>query len=254
MQRVPILSYHSLDESGSVISTPPEHFRRQMEWLARAGYQAITVSEFTEWRQDTRPGPDKPVIITFDDGFRNVYTVAAPILRHFGFRATIFIAVNYCGRRNDWPTQSDDVPRLPLLDWDEVRSLRRGGMEIGSHTLTHPPLTQIPAVQAEEEIAKAKAVIERELQQPVCSFAYPYGDYNAEVRARVAALYSSACGTRLGFAGKHSDLFALERIDAYYLRSSFMASQIGAAWMAPYLRLRQGLRAARGTDRYYRSW
>src|SRR5262245_52155952 len=135
MDRIPILSYHSIDESGSVISTRPERFARQMGWLAEHGYQSMTVSELLAmYGAGQRARPQKPVVITFDDGFRNVHTVAAPILQRFGFRATVFVTVNYCGGRNDWPTQSVSVPRGSLLDWDEIRALSRSGMEIGAHT------------------------------------------------------------------------------------------------------------------------
>jgi len=247
MTRVPILSYHALDDSGAVTATRPDQFTRQMEHLARAGYQALTVSE---WIEGLRPL--RPVVITFDDGFRSVAEVARPVLERLGFRATVYVTAQYCGGRNDWPTQPAAVPRAPLLAWDEVRALIGAGLEIGSHTLTHPPLTRLSPPDAEREIARSKQIIENETGQPVRSFAYPYGDYNDRVRSLVAAHYQSACGTRLGLVGPDSDPLALERVDAYYIPSPRMAARLGSRWMGPYLWARQMLRDLRGTGRYYR--
>src|SRR5689334_22059807 len=109
-----ILTYHSLDRSGSVISIQPEVFSRQMAFLAESGTPVVPVSAV---RKTTCA-----VAITFVDGFRNFYEAAFPVLRRYGFAATVFVVSGYCGKRNDWPTQprNSGIPTLDLMAWNQV--------------------------------------------------------------------------------------------------------------------------------------
>lgn len=222
-----------------------------MEWLAGNGYYTISISELIAYGQGRREISPKAVILTFDDGFRSVFTLARPILERLNFRATVFVTINHCGAFNDWSTQPPGIPRLPMLSWDELRTLSRERWEIGAHTLTHPPLTRLPLSQAESEVVSSQQRLESELGQPVNCFAYPYGLCDVRIRSIVARHYLGACGIHLGLAGRQSDPYAFERIDAYYLRSRFMTRHLGSAGMDPYLRARQWLRDLRGTAHYY---
>src|SRR5690348_2083040 len=104
--RSAVLTYHSLDNSRSVISLPPAVFRDQMEALAGSGTPVVPLSEI-----HNRPGA---VSITFDDGFANIADHALPILQRFSFPATVFVVGGHCGGYNDWPSQPPGIPRLPL--------------------------------------------------------------------------------------------------------------------------------------------
>src|SRR5207244_3947528 len=128
---VPILMYHSLDSSSSVISIAPEHFRRQMQVLRERGFHGISLSRLLDGWEGRLPLPQRPVVITFDDAFANVAEHGAPALAELGFGATIFAVAGYCGRRNDWPTQGGGVPVLPLLTNADLRRLAEQGFEIG---------------------------------------------------------------------------------------------------------------------------
>src|SRR5271157_5964061 len=128
--RSAILTYHSLDDSGSVISIQPALFRRHMEFLAESGVPVVPLDQVLG-----RPGS---VAITFDDGFRNFADWALPVLDRHQLPATIFIVSQYCGQMNDWPSQSGaGVPRLPLLSWGELAALP-ALVSVGAHTATHP--------------------------------------------------------------------------------------------------------------------
>src|SRR5262245_57925953 len=116
---VPVLTYHSLDESNSVISLAPKIFRRQMEALSDWGFQAIRLGDLLDAWEGERPLPRQPVVLTFDDGFRNLRDCAVPVLEKLNFRATVFAVAGHCGGNNDWPSQIAGVPRLPLLSWSE---------------------------------------------------------------------------------------------------------------------------------------
>src|SRR5580700_4908300 len=110
MGRSAILTYHSLDDSGSVISTPPVVFRRQMEFLAQSGIPVVPLDQAV-----ARPGS---VALSFDDGFGNLADHALPVLEQYHLPATIFVVSRYCGKMNNWPSQpAGGVPQLPLLSW-----------------------------------------------------------------------------------------------------------------------------------------
>src|SRR5580693_5435107 len=133
--RSAILTYHSLDDSGSVISIPPALFRGQMEFLAESGIPVVPLDQVMQ-----RPGS---VAITFDDGFRNFADEALPVLERHRFPATVFVVSRYCGGMNNWPSQSAaKVPCLPLLSWAQLRDFP-DLIAVGAHTATHPDLTRL---------------------------------------------------------------------------------------------------------------
>jgi peptidoglycan/xylan/chitin deacetylase (PgdA/CDA1 family) len=138
---VPILTYHSLDGSGSVLSTPPPVFRRQMQTFARRGFQGLALGQLLDAWEGRAPLPRRPLVLTFDDAFRGVLEHAAPVLAELGFRATVFAVAGYVGRTNDWPTQGPGVPRMPLCSWSELRDLLPVA-EIGGHGFDHRPLLE----------------------------------------------------------------------------------------------------------------
>jgi peptidoglycan/xylan/chitin deacetylase (PgdA/CDA1 family) len=235
---VPILTYHSLDESGSVISVPPAVFRRQMLALRGWGYVGIHLSALLDGWEGKRSLPSRPVVLTFDDGFANVLDQAAKVLTEVGFRATVFAVADHCGGHNDWPSQPPGVIRLPLLSWQGLRELSAAGFEVGAHTLTHPPLTQLDNTAAEREIAISRRVLEDGLGQPVSTFAYPYGLAGLRERELAARHYRAACGARLRIARRDADRRELPRLDTYYYRHPALFQLIPGKLGALYLHLR----------------
>jgi peptidoglycan/xylan/chitin deacetylase (PgdA/CDA1 family) len=231
-----ILTYHSLDDSGSVISVSPAAFARQMAALTASGVRVVRLPEL-------RSAPGPAVALTFDDGFVNFAGVAAPVLSRYGFPATVFLVTDYCGKQNDWPGQWSSVPRLPLMDWPQIRDLSATGFDFGAHTATHPDLSRLDPGRAAEEVAGSKRRIEDALGCKVESFAYPYGGATPEVRRLVAEHFVTGCSTRLGYVTPASPREALERLDVYYLSCDcFFRSLFGRSsrW---YLGLRGAARA-----------
>src|SRR6266545_2606121 len=215
---VPILTYHSLDDSGAVTSVAPRDFREHMHILAQRGFTGITLSALLDFWDGRGPLPPRPVAITFDDGFANVLEHAAPLLSELGFRATIFVVSGRCGQTNDWPNQSSNVPRLPLLSWSELAQIASAGFEIGAHSVTHRPLTEIPQSEAAKEIVESKTAIENRLGQAVRTFAYPFGLFSRTTCNVVREHFDGACSTKLGKANPTNDRHCLPRLDVYYLR------------------------------------
>lgn len=197
-----------------MISTAPAVFRRQMGRLAACGVPVVPLGEVHR-----TPGA---VALTFDDGFRNFVTQAAPVLESYRFPATVFAVSGYCGKRNDWPSQTQgNIPSLDLMDWRELRSVASSRIAIGAHTVTHPWLSRLPEREVEQELRICQAEIEHRMGCKADTFAYPYGDWNAAVARMAAPHFRIACTTTLAPVIGGSDLLAVPRIDAYYLRTDF---------------------------------
>jgi peptidoglycan/xylan/chitin deacetylase (PgdA/CDA1 family) len=240
--KVPILTYHSVDESGSIISTAPDVFRQQMKSLSASGYKAISLKELLGFFSENKIPAPKTVALTFDDGFQNFYTTAFPVLQEYGFQATVFLVTDHCGKYNDWGDNPPKLPRSKLLSWQEIKELNDCGIEFGSHTRTHPDLTQIDAAQADREIVESKQEIENALGTEVTTFAYPYGKFNPSVKQVAEKTFAAACSTNLGKARRTSDFFSLERIDTYYLSNPRIFNSLSSRAFDRYLRVRQAMR------------
>ena len=233
-----ILTYHSLDASGSVISVAPAQFRAQMQFLAARNIPVVPLSDI----QKTPGG----VALTFDDGFENFFTDAFPVLREFGFPATVFVVSDHCGQRNSWSAQSyNGIPSLPLMGWQRLAEIGRHGIALGVHTATHPSLIAIPESQARDEMRRCQAMIQERTGVAADSLAYPYGDSNARVRAIAAEFFISAYGTRLAFLSGRLDPMDFPRIDAYYLRNHLWFESLPGTRGRIYVAARRSLRQVR---------
>ena len=206
-----ILTYHSLDPSGSAISVSPERFSRHIEALRAAN---LTVCKLEEIRQ-----AKGAIAITFDDGFANFREYALPLLSKYGMPATVFVVSGYCGAENGWPSQPVRVPRLPLMNWSALSEVAAAGCTLGAHTVTHPDLTKLPLAAAEREIYECQQELQQRTGAPVRSFSFPYGAAGKRIQEIAARYFDRACGTKLDYVTAGSDDRCLPRIDAYYLET-----------------------------------
>jgi len=240
-QPAAILAYHSLDDSGSVLSTSPRIFAEQMRILSELDADIVSINEIS--KRMIRADASKPMIaITFDDGFRNIHEHALPVLQRYRFPATVFLVTDYCGGMNSWPSQPLGIPYQALLDWNQIKEMSRAGIEFGSHTRTHRHLTTIPNREAEEELVSSKRDIEDAIGRPVDTFAYPYGSYDDRVKELARMHFMLACSTSLDFVHSGSDLFALERLDMYYLRRAGLLRHLFSPAFGSYIHLRRRMR------------
>jgi peptidoglycan/xylan/chitin deacetylase (PgdA/CDA1 family) len=240
--RVAVLMYHSLDQRQCVLSTRPAAFAEHMRILHRQSRRVVSLEEVAARLAD-RSLLAEAVAITFDDGFRNVYQHALPILLQYRFQATVFLVTDYCGRTNSWPGQPSAISPRPLLRWSEIQEMSTAGISFGSHAVTHPDLRRLPSRVAAAEMLASKQRIEDAVGRPVVSFAYPYGAYDPAVKYLAAAHFRVACSTRLGFVRPWSDPFALERVDAFYLQHPVVFGHLFTRAVCVYLGARRGLRA-----------
>lgn len=211
----PILMYHSIADTASARFRPfavtPRAFRAQMEYLAQNDFRALTVAQYAA-RLQQHADDARVVVITFDDGFADLYSAAFPILREFGLTATVFVVTQFIGATSRWLAREGEATRA-LLSFEQLRELQQNGIEIGAHSHSHAALDTLSSDAARAEIARPKEILEQQLGQPVTSFAYPFGYYNRATRHWVrAAGYTSACAVKYAPSSARADAFALPRL------------------------------------------
>lgn len=216
-KRVPILMYHSIADDASAKFKPftvaPALFAEHMAYLHQQDYTPITATQFIQARSQGGSGlPEKPLLLTFDDGFADFFTAALPILTRHGFVATLYIATSYVNATSRWLHREGEATRA-MLTWDQIRIISSYGIECGGHSHTHPQLDVLPLEMARHEIVHSKKLLEEQLGQDVTSISYPFGYYSAVTQqlAREAG-YTSACAVDYAMSSQESNPFALPRL------------------------------------------
>lgn len=210
---VPVLLYHSVDRSGSVISIAPEEFRVHMDHLKHTGHRAISLQNYVDYVVEGERASQKMVVITFDDGFKNNHRDALPILLQYGFTCTIFVATDFVGKTCTWG-KDNSIPDLPMLSWDEIREMRDVGIEFGSHTCSHAHLPRLSLEEMKTELVRSKLIMEAEIERPVRFFCHPYGEVNEETQqvARKAGYVAAFGSSEYGSRNSKDDLYNLKRL------------------------------------------
>jgi peptidoglycan/xylan/chitin deacetylase (PgdA/CDA1 family) len=229
----PVLLYHRIVPKP--ISPDPYHncvttaaFRSHLEWLKIHGYTSTSLTDSSQLRHI------KSVGITFDDGYEDNYVHALPLLRQFGFTATVFVVTDAIGGVNDFDMSLGAAPAR-MLRPEQIRELHRHGFQIGSHSCSHPPsLIDLGDAQLRDELVRSRAVLGDLIQAPVNTFSYPHSrvDQRTEIAVQDA-------GYDLALAGEGSS-FA-----RYRMHRIFAPPGEGAA-LAGRLRLRRLKRLIRG--------
>lgn len=237
-----ILTWHSIDPSGSPISVSPAQWRRQVAWLAASGVRVLSVPDLMA---DPTTGP--AVALTFDDGFANFASEALPLLEAHGFPATVFVVSGHVGADNRWQGRSSAVvPRLPLLGWDALGRLPASLVSLGAHTRTHPHLDRVAdTAQLEDELLGCALEMEQRTGHRPSIVAYPYGDTAAEVVRVAGEHFRWGCTTELRALGRTETPTLLPRIDVFYLREPDRLGPWGSARLKSWLWLRRGGRKVR---------
>lgn len=214
---IPILMYHAIsDEPESAqpyyrTTTTPAMFATHMQYLAERGYRTVDLGQALSSLHNG--GPSNAVVITFDDGFRDFYREAFPVLNRYSFSATMFLPTAYIG------TAPAKFKGKDCLTWSEVRELHRQGILFGSHTVTHPQLYGLNAQVIEEELTASKETIEQQLGAKVDSFAYPYAFPEADSSFKqmlqetlCRAGYGNGVCTTIGRTDRGTNPFFLKRL------------------------------------------
>lgn len=215
---IPILMYHSIADDGPPELAPyrvsPLVFREQLRYLRRHGFYSITLEEWAESIAAQRPLPGRPVILTFDDGYKDFMENAWPALERADFSATLFVVTERVGRTADWDELT--AKPLPLMNWKELRELRDRGVEIGSHTATHKDLLTLSSAAVMAEARRARATLREKLDIEAGSIAFPWGGSNETVRRVLARCgYTAGVTTWGGHGTLAHDPMDLPRIEVF---------------------------------------
>lgn len=216
---VPIVMYHSVNPDAvpeNRLAVTPEAFERQMHFLKRHRYNVLPLEKLATLIKEGKKIPYKTIPITLDDGYKDNYIYAFPILKKYNLPATIFIIINEVGRPD-------------RLSWDEIKVMQNSGIiTFGSHTLGPEPLVNIKSdEELKKQIFESKRILEEKLEREVGIFSYPSGAFNAKIRQLVIdAGYKSAVATNPGRKYPDDDVFALKR-----LRISSSSNNLFVFWI-----------------------
>ncbi len=237
-----ILTFHSIDGLGSVLSFPPRTFAKLLAALDDAGLPVCNLDTLLD------PSTRRGVALTFDDGMRSVFTHALPILRDHAVPAHLFLTTGAVGADNRWPTQLAQSPYFDMLTWAEIEKLQEARIKIESHTHSHPDLRALDDQSIATECDMADRIIEKRLGRRPDYFAYPYGRFTARASDYARNRYRASVTTELRELGSHDDRAVLPRLDAYYLRTSWVYRALDRTPSRAYLKLRGVLRKMRGSE------
>jgi peptidoglycan/xylan/chitin deacetylase (PgdA/CDA1 family) len=230
--RIPaVLMYHSISPSSAPdpyrVRVRPDRLDAHLRLLRRLGLRGVSLGELVDAADSG--AADGFVGLTFDDGYTDFLTHAAPVLARHGMTATLYVVAGRLGGQNEW----DDGPRLDLVDADAVRDVVADGHEVGSHTLSHVRLAQADPAVVRHEVADSRRVLEDLLQAEIRGFCYPWGSFDRAAAAAVQeAGYDHACVTGDYLPG---DRFTLPRS---YVSPTDTAAQLLAKLARHRLRMR----------------
>lgn len=202
----PILEYHqvtnaAVDPDFARYNVLPDEFSEQLDYLQAHGYTTITLQDFMRAVHGKATLPPKPIVLTFDDGYKDNYTEMLPILESHGMTAVVYVITNELGKEN-------------YLSLDELRDMQRRGIEIGSHTADHLPLTEMTASEQLYQIQASKTFLEWSGLSTIYSFSYPNGEFSDEL-AKILRdeKYLSAVTGEAGLNTLATDPYKLYRVN-----------------------------------------
>ena len=201
--KILVLNYHQVNNNFTPLAVPVNSFADQMNYLVDGGYVSITPDELAEGLAGEIKLPEKPVLITFDDGYTDNYTNAFPILKALGLRATIFVIPASIGKSG-------------YMTWDNLKEMEKSGITIESHTMNHIKLEELPDDEIRKELLDSKTVLEDNLGHPIEFLAYPTGTYNLHIAGIARDVgYKAAFTVKYGNVDLGSNMYALERVPIF---------------------------------------
>ena len=236
---VPVLNYHQVEQkNGNPLTLWPDQFEAQMAYLADEGYTTITIDEMMDALEHGTPLPEKPVIITFDDGYADNYEYAYPILKKYGFKATIFLIYDFT---NAYPN---------YLTWEQIDEMKQSGLiRFESHTMTHANLAELDSAdELRHEIADSHDLLSEKIGYDMHYIAYPGGRVNPEIEEITrAAGYRGGFTVHYGLSTPTEGHYQMDRIPIFganmHTLTRFKLRLAFAPLIAPFEDLRLTLRS-----------
>lgn len=204
---VPALYYHSVRESAdNEVTIPPEKLREELKYIKDEGYTTLTIKQLKDYILNNSPIPEKSILITFDDGYMDNYYSAFPILKEFNMTATIFCIAS-------------ELDGSYYISKEAIKEMSDYGIDIESHTVTHPHLNKLQYDKQLEELIESKKILESITGKEITSIAYPFGDFDDNsIKAAKEAGYTLGFTTKLGLSDRNDNPLILDRI---YISSKY---------------------------------
>jgi len=199
-ERPTVLMYHSVAEGDNPLSISPEKFEKQIKYLKENNFKFLTIQDL----EDINNIPNKSVLITFDDGYKDNFITAIPILKKYGASSIFFIVTGLIGETNKG---------LKMMSWEEIKKISSDILfEVGAHTITHRKLHKLSIEEIQNEIVQSKITLEEKLGKSIGVFAYPYGRYSQSVLDTVKKNnFKFAFSTKPGHLSKEIDKLLIFR-------------------------------------------
>ena len=205
--KIPVLLYHSISDDNSKMSLNLNTFENQIMYLKKNDYTSINFDEIDQNKK-------KQIIITFDDGYKDVFVNALPILKKYEFKATCFFVTNLIGQDNSWDIKNKNFSKKEIMNLNDINQWISSGMDIGSHSHNHLDLTKISEKNLLNELEFSRKILEDSFNINNDIFCYPYGKVNQNVYTLTKKIYSKAVTTnRSRYDSYKHDLHLIPRID-----------------------------------------
>ncbi|KEI02837.1 polysaccharide deacetylase family protein [Clostridium botulinum] len=200
-ESIPVIMYHSIKyEKGNGVRLPKEKFEEQMKYLKENNYSTLTMDELYDFLKNNKKIPKKAVVLTFDDGYKDNYDTAYPILKKYGFKATLFVITNCIGTGE-------------YLTADQLKEMNKNGFDVESHTTNHEKLTELSYEEQYKIFLESKHDLEKLLNKKVKYIAYPYGKYDDKsIKAVENAGYKLAVTTQCKWSNKKDGIYTISRV------------------------------------------
>lgn len=200
-----VLNYHKIANEHKSLSVTLDDFEQHMKWLQEYGFTCITPGQLYDFVANGADLPEKPVLITFDDGYKDNYTNAFPIMKKYGMKGTIFVVTGFLGVYDNY------------LTWDQAKELLEAGFNIESHTYSHKSMTEASDEDITKELVKSRQTIKEKLGIDSDFMAYPTGTYNLYIAELVKeAGYKGAFTIKYDNVSRDSNVYALERVPVFH--------------------------------------
>jgi len=242
---IPVLMYHKIPDAPLAtkhqIFVTKENFEKHLAYFRRQQLTPITFLDYLQFARGERPlaeFPRRPIILTFDDGYTDNYTNLLPLMQQYGYRGVLYLLGDFDIRYNRWDVDVDPTePRSEIMDAAQKSAFVAAGWEIGAHTMSHAKLTELPLPVAAQEIEQSKTALETALHTTIVSFAYPFGNCNAEVKNAVrAAGFAFGIATDSGGMHLEDDRMQVFRVNMFPNETTSSLFKKTSPWYRKYYR------------------
>jgi peptidoglycan/xylan/chitin deacetylase (PgdA/CDA1 family) len=242
-----IATYHAIASPASPVCCPASQFEADLSALLDAGVTFVSLDDCADWLCGLRTLNSRSMVLTFDDGYASVVTRALPVLIRFGLPAVVYVIGRRIGGDNRWPGQWPSIPTMPLADIAQLKELAAAGIEIGSHSWSHPVLTEIDNQSLTAEVNHSADRLEQALGIPIRHFAYPYGIRGSREITAARQRFRTAVNAEARLVAKNANPHDLHRVDCHDLAVALRARLLDPITLRPYLTVRRRLRTLRRT-------